>query len=152
MDMVRHLNRAGGGPNADVYRILLSSLHNSGEHNQVVYHLNCLLEQGVALEAQEWSTIFGTALQRLPLVDIEHFICTKVQTRGDDKIVKDLVQCLISVQAANTAEKVVSLLGLEVGDLCKERSRERLGDARLLPCNFGECKEVEGSVHAKEND
>ena len=132
--MARRLQRPGEPPSADLYRVLLPLLSMHGYYTLVVNYLNIILEHGVALNTSEWSSLIGNALEQLPMVDAEQLICSKVTVAelGDNVLVKDLLQCLASVGAKKKVGKLVSLLGLEVGELVPIADAT-LGDSRLLP-------------------
>lgn len=149
LQMVRHMRYSDGSPSTEVYQVLLSSLHLLGQHALVIHHLNVLLDEGVALDTQEWSSVFGKALEQLPMMDVEHFIVTKVLTpekMDGNSALKKLLHSLITVGAAAKAQRIVSLLGLQmVGDLVPA-TNINLDDSRLLP------QEEESSVPRLEED
>ena len=149
LQMVRHMRCSDGSPSTEVYQVLLSSLQLLGQHALVIHHLNVLLEEGIALDTQEWSSVFGKALEQLPMMDVEHFIVTKVLTPekvDGNSALKKLLHSLITVGAAAKAQKIVSLLGLQmVGDLVPA-TNINLHDSRLLP------QEEESSAPRLEED
>lgn len=130
--MISRLQNADEPPSAELYRILLPLLSMHRQYTLVLNYLDVILEQGVALNTPEWSLIVGKALEQLPMVDAEQFMCTKVTTVkvDDNGVLMQLLQCLASVGAERKARRIVSLLGLEVGEFVTDGT---LGDARLLP-------------------
>lgn len=136
--MVRRLQRPEEPPSADLYRVLLPLLSTHGYHALVLIYLNSILERGVALSTPPWLSIVGKALEQLPMVDAEQFLCTQVAVAevDDNVLVKELLQCLVSVGAETKARRLVTLLGLEVGEFADAT----LGDSRLLP------QEEEGNI------
>jgi len=109
-----------------LYRILLPLLSRQQQYTLVLNYLDMILDQGVALDTPEWTSIVGNALEQLPMIDAEQFLCTKVSDDDNNRLV-ELLQCLASVGAERKARRILSLLGLEVGH------GAALGDARLLP-------------------
>lgn len=149
LKMVSHMRNSDGSPSTEVYQVLLSSLHLLGQHALVIHHLSVLLDDGVALDTQEWSSIFGKALEQLPMVDVEHFIVTKVLTPeklDGNSALKRLLQSLIKVGAAAKAQKIESLLGLQMVSDLVPATNINLDDSRLLP------QEEEMSVPRFEED
>lgn len=132
--MVMHLQRPNESPSADLYRLLLPLLSMHRQYNLTLNFLNVLLELGVALNTAEWSSIFGEALHKLPMLELEQFICAKMAADEveDCKLVRTLLECLISVGAETKARRLVSLLGLQVG-LLGTVTDDAVGDPRLLP-------------------
>jgi len=135
--MASRLQPSGSPPSIDLYRILLPLLSMHKQYTLVLNYLDVILDQGVALNSLEWSSIVGNALEQLPIVDAEQFLCTKV-TDENNRLVMELLQCLVSVGAEKKARRMANLLGLEMGD------GATLGDTRLLP------QEDEGIILAHE--
>ena len=100
--LVPRLQHPGGPRSPELYRMLLPALSTHGHHTLVLDHVNGVLERGVALRSPEWSSVVGNALEQLPTVDAERFVCTV-----DDGVVKEPLQCLGSVGAEAKARRLV---------------------------------------------
>lgn len=125
---------------ADLYKTLLPVLLTNRQYTLVVNFLDVILDQKVALNTPEWSSIVGNALNQLPMIDTEQYFCTKVT--DDSKVVTELLHCLASVGNERKARRIVALLGLEVGEFGSDGLT--VGDPRLLP------QEVENSMRIHE--
>nr|PNR47214.1 hypothetical protein PHYPA_014334 [Physcomitrium patens] len=122
------LQRPNEPPNAEFYRVLLPLLSMHGRYTLVLNYLSVALEQGVVLNTAEWSSIVGKALEQLPMADAKNFFCANVTAVkvNDNKLVKQLLQCLISVGAETKARNIVTSLGLQLSEFAPDKHDSRL--------------------------
>lgn len=122
------LQRPNEPPNAEFYRVLLPLLSMHGRYTLVLNYLSVALEQGVVLNTAEWSSIVGKALGQLPMADAKNFFCANVTAVkvNDNKLVKQLLQCLISVGAETKARNIVTSLGLQLSEFAPDKHDSRL--------------------------
>lgn len=122
------LQRPNEPPNAEFYRVLLPLLSMHGRYTLVLNYLIVALKQGVALNTAEWSSIVGNALDQLPMADAKKCFCAEGTAVGvnDIKLVKQLLQCLISVGAETKARNIVISLGLQLSEFASDKHDSRL--------------------------